>query len=249
MTATYFARLTSVGAAAVAAASAGSPLTLTNMVVGDGGGADYTPTGTETALHHEVTSAVLDSLSVDSSGNLVVTATFPAAVGNYIAREVGIKDSLGRLIAIGNLPDVTKPDPATGAGVDMVVTLKMAFSGDPSVVVVVNSSAVFVTADGVRSLMHFFGVLSATTVAAPASPPNGVFYLVPPSATGAWAGQDNKIAYFRDPTDGWQFISPPTGARVAAADTKIDYRLLSDGTWEVVLSAAVNLFVWSRQGA
>lgn len=247
---TYFARLTTGGAALVAAATAGTPLVLQNVVVGDANGTPYTPTGSETALHHQVASVLIDSLSVDGSGNLVVVATFPAATGGYTAREVGILDNAGHLIAIASMPATDKPDPSSGAGVDMVITLRMAFSGSPTVVVIVDSSAIYLTADGVRALMHFFAVKSATVVAEPGSPTAGDYYLVPPSATGThWAGQDNKVAYYRNSTDGWQFISPPAAARVNAADTKTDYRHLVGGTWEIIVASTIDLFVWSRQGA
>lgn len=248
---TYFARLTTTGAALLAAASVGSPLPLTDMVLGDANGTAYTPTGSETALKNVLSTQLLSSLAVDSveTNVLVVTAIFPASVGGFTAREVGVRTSTGALFAIANIPDTAKPDPTSGAAVDFIVTLKMTFSGAANIVANVDASAVFITENDLRAGLHFFAVATATTLAPPGSPPIGGFYLIPPSATGAWAGHDNQIAVWRGSTDGWQFIAPPVAAEVSTADTQLQYRKLSGGTWAVIQAAPLDMFVWAVQGA
>ncbi len=58
-----------------------------------------------------------------------------------------------------------------------------------------------------------------TLTAPPASPADGDAYLVAAGATGAWAGEDGKIAYQID--GGWRFYAPFKGLTVFnAADSK-----------------------------
>lgn len=55
------------------------------------------------------------------------------------------------------------------------------------------------------------GVLAQQTTP-PGSPAAGDAYIVSATATGAWAGQQNKIAYFYN--GGWSFITPAAGLSV-----------------------------------
>jgi hypothetical protein len=55
------------------------------------------------------------------------------------------------------------------------------------------------------------GVL-AQQATPPGSPAAGDAYIVSATATGAWAGQQNKIAYFYN--GGWSFINPAAGLSV-----------------------------------
>lgn len=65
--------------------------------------------------------------------------------------------------------------------------------------------------------------LSATTAAPPASPVDGNVYIVPPAATGAWAGHDNQVARWSagrqdGGPDGWEYWTPHTGWRMHVLD-------------------------------
>ena len=55
------------------------------------------------------------------------------------------------------------------------------------------------------------GVLAQQTTP-PGSPASGDAYIVSATATGAWAGQENKIAFFYN--GGWSFITPAAGLSV-----------------------------------
>lgn len=63
-------------------------------------------------------------------------------------------------------------------------------------------------------------VKSATTTAPPASPVNGDRYLIPGSATGAWAGHTNQIARWSTmlATPAWEYYAPRKGWEVAVED-------------------------------
>lgn len=53
------------------------------------------------------------------------------------------------------------------------------------------------------------GIISRTTTTPPTSPSNGVLYVIPASATGAWSGQTNKIGHYLN--GAWNFYTPVTG--------------------------------------
>ena len=76
---------------------------------------------------------------------------------------------------------------------------------------------------------QYFNVADKDLAAPPASPADGVAYIVAASPTGAWAGQAKSIAYYQTGT-GWLFITPRTGFRAYAQDEDLDYRYVS-GAW------------------
>ncbi len=56
---------------------------------------------------------------------------------------------------------------------------------------------------------------SRSQVTPPASPQEGDTYIVPPGATGAWAGKDHAVAFFYQI---WHFITPRRGLRLYVRD-------------------------------
>ena len=64
--------------------------------------------------------------------------------------------------------------------------------------------------DSLRVLdaLVLLGVLDMTLTAPPGSPTNGDRYIPAATATGAWAGHEDDIAYYYN---GWYFISPVIG--------------------------------------
>lgn len=66
----------------------------------------------------------------------------------------------------------------------------------------------------------FLNVLSATTTAPPGSPANGDRYIVPASATGAWAGSDGKLAVWNSVAGAWTYYTAKRGWATRANDTK-----------------------------
>jgi hypothetical protein len=68
----------------------------------------------------------------------------------------------------------------------------------------------------------------------PASPTDGDTYLVKASATGAWSGHDNRIAYALD--GAWRFTDPFDGLIAYVADEQT-LVLYADGAWTNVATA------------
>lgn len=61
----------------------------------------------------------------------------------------------------------------------------------------------------------------------------GKRWLVAASATGAWAGQDGKVALCTA-ADVWKFIAVPVWHYLRDLDTAADYRQTAAGTWTAV---------------
>jgi hypothetical protein len=71
-------------------------------------------------------------------------------------------------------------------------------------------------------------VRSRALATPPASPANGERWIVPPGAGGAWVGQADRIAFWRETA--WAFFVPANGWRVQVEDERIAV-VWSDGAW------------------
>lgn len=76
-------------------------------------------------------------------------------------------------------------------------------------------------------------VVDKDLTAPPGSPANGAMYIVAAGATGAWAGQSGKLAYWLAAVAAWTFITPVDGWSVWIADEAKRYERKS-GVWVVV---------------
>lgn len=150
MTAKYRALLTDQGKALLAnAAATGQKLEITQMAVGDGGGAATRPSESQTRLVNEKRRAALNSLQVDanSSNQVIAEQVIPEDTGGWWIRELGLYDKNGVLVAVANTPDTYKPLLAEGAGRTQVVRMVLLVKGDASAVIVADKTAVLVSRD------------------------------------------------------------------------------------------------------
>ena len=76
-------------------------------------------------------------------------------------------------------------------------------------------------------------VKSRTTATPPGSPATGDTYIVAPSATGAWAGKDGKIATFAD--GAWNFRTPADGWLAYVNDTA-QIAICQSGAWSALVT-------------
>lgn len=98
--------------------------------------------------------------------------------------------------------------------------------------------------------MAILSVINFTTTVPPVAPSFGDAYLVPPAATGVWAGKSRQIALFT--ARGWVFIPPVEGRWLYNESTDGFLRYTAAGLWQngpgsssittnsVPLSAAIN---------
>ncbi|WP_338803331.1 phage tail protein [Xenorhabdus griffiniae] len=161
MSTKYFALLTRLGADKLAnAAALGTKLNITHMAVGDGGGTLPTPDTAQTQLVNERRRAAINVLSVDpqNTNQIMAEQIIPENEGGWWIREIGLFDTDGILIAVGNCAETYKPQLQEGSGrtqtIRMVlivshtdaVTLKI----DPSVVLATREYADAVVANAIR---------------------------------------------------------------------------------------------------
>ena len=71
-------------------------------------------------------------------------------------------------------------------------------------------------------------VRSRALATPPGSPANGERWIVPSGATGVWAGQADKIAFWRD--GAWAFLAPAPGWCVHVEDERLTL-VWDDGAW------------------
>ena len=137
MTQGYYCLITNAGLLKEAAASAqgGSAVNLTHIAVGDGNGANYEPTGSQTALVNELYRTTLTHAAIDENNpnQLIVEGVISETVGSFHIREVGIFDSNGVLFAVGKYPETFKSTSASGSGKRLYIRMILGFVNAPQV--------------------------------------------------------------------------------------------------------------------
>ncbi len=227
----YFVIPTTLGQTAIANAISGAaPISLATMVIGDGNGAPVTPNQAQRNLVNQVYSLPLASVS--HVGNTVTAmAVIGDTVGGWTIREVGLIDTNGDLLFVGNVPDTLKQSIAMGVDdiLTMVVTAVVSAS---ATVTIISGGQFFVSiADMLRA--PFIAVNSATTATPPSSPASGDTYLVPAGATGAWSGSANLLTQWSPSRNSvpaqWVFADAPVQTVVGVADTNTYLERTSTG--------------------
>ncbi|MBV7598927.1 phage tail protein [Aeromonas sp. sia0103] len=141
----YYGILTDQGQALLAAAIAsGTPLPLTAMAAGDGGGQPVTPLAEMTELVNEVHRAPLNQLFVDPSApnQIVAEMVMAETVGGFWIRELGLFAESGELFAVCNTPDSYKPVLAEGAGRSLLTRMILIVSDTAAVELIINPDTV-----------------------------------------------------------------------------------------------------------
>ncbi|WP_261977389.1 phage tail protein, partial [Enterobacter roggenkampii] len=148
MSAKFYTLLTDIGAAKLASAAAlGIPLKITQMAVGDGGGALPTPSAQQTALVAEKRRAALNMLYIDpqNSSQIIAEQVIPENEGGWWIREVGLFDETGALIAVGNCPESYKPQLAEGSGRTQTVRMVLITSSTDNITLKIDPAVVLAT--------------------------------------------------------------------------------------------------------
>ncbi len=152
----YGTKLTAKGAAALAdCILEGTKLEITEIAVGDGGGAYYEPMTGQTALVHEVWRAKVLTCekSVLNPNTMDIKGVIPSDAGGFVIREMGVFDAAGTLIGVCNTPDMEKTDAASGAGGKLDLIMHLIVTDADAVQVVIKSSLDSVSLEDVRELL------------------------------------------------------------------------------------------------
>lgn len=148
----YFTILTTIGAAALANATAlGQSIKITQFAVGDGGSAAYNPDlatlKASSTLVNELYRGAVNQLSVnpDNPASYYIEGVVPVEIGGWTAREVGWFLSDGRLFAVTKLPPSYKTVPADGAATELPIRTYLAIGSDANVTLKVDPTVVLAT--------------------------------------------------------------------------------------------------------
>lgn len=151
----YFTILTALGQPKVAAAllPGGAPLQLSELVLGDGGGAAVVPSENRAALIREVYRQPLGNVTPHPTNPkwIVAECVIPPDVGGWTVREVGLRDADGELVAYGNFPETYKPVLTEGSGKELIVRIHLEVSSSAVVTLQIDPSVVNATQKWVES--------------------------------------------------------------------------------------------------
>lgn len=150
----YYCLLTLTGQAKIAAAiAAGTQVNATQIAVGDGNGNSTTPVDTQTALVREVYRTNVSSISVNPADNtqVIFEAVIAANIGGWTARELGLYDNTGALLAVANIGAVYKPNASEGSAREMVVRIYASVSQISAINLVVDPSFYIATRSWVQA--------------------------------------------------------------------------------------------------
>jgi len=146
---------TDIGNAAIAnAVLTGTKVNFTQIAVGDANGTPYTPSSNMTELKHQVWSGPIGEVAQDpeEANRMVLHAVLPSSVGGWVMREIGVLDDQGRLIAIGNTPEIPKEAVTTGAIMEMDICIYITVVDARGVNVVIDPTVVIASKADVNKL-------------------------------------------------------------------------------------------------
>lgn len=129
----YYSVITDIGRAQLAnCLITETPMQLSYMAVGDGGGSEVQPKGSETQLVNEVYRGPINSLDYVENDPTQIEArmTILPTVGGFTIREAGLLDADGNLIVYLSLPTTVKPTMPQGTGMDYTVTIRALVGND-----------------------------------------------------------------------------------------------------------------------
>ncbi|WP_228284352.1 phage tail protein [Acinetobacter sp. Tr-809] len=152
MQAKYYVTLTDYGATQVAQAHDVASITLTQMVIGDANGVPYDPVDQKnrTTLVNQRASVPVQSVVINGAVT-TVTATIPANIGGFNLHEIGLKDSTGQLVYIGNYHGGYKPAIAEGAGGELTIVIDIKAEAGNQALIEIDPNIVTANKDWVKS--------------------------------------------------------------------------------------------------
>ncbi len=138
---TYYTRLTDQGSAALNdAITGGGGIKLSELALGDAGGASYDPDGSESVLRNEVHRIAIASITQDVQNPawLVIEAIIPPDVGGWWIREAGVFDEDGNMFAIAKYPETYKAQLSDGTASTLTIQIVLQITNSDAIQLVVN---------------------------------------------------------------------------------------------------------------
>lgn len=231
----YFSIVTNIGRNKLAlSAAGGAAVTISHFAIGDGNGAEVNPTAASQTLVREVWRVPVESVAIDpqNPSALLITAIIPTAVGGWWMREFGIFDVAGDMIAVAKPVSQYKPTALEGQLEDIRYEFQIIIGETANVTMLVDPSVLLASREWVQTrkipvaqlvLTPWVPVKSMTVTAPPANAVIGDTYLIPATATGAWAGQSQKLAEWNGSS--WTIITTKDGHGVGLPDGRVFERV------------------------
>lgn len=143
----FYTILTNYGKTALAEAlAAQKPLEIPRMAVGDGGGSYYEPVEEQTNLRNERWRGDLNDLRTDDElqGQVIAEAIIPHDIedGDWTAREIGLFDAKGGLVAVGKYPETYIPSAISGAKSQVYINIIIKVDNVSAVELIINHDTV-----------------------------------------------------------------------------------------------------------
>lgn len=150
----FSALITEAGAEKLAnAAVTGMPVAISEMAVGDGGGALPVPTKISRGLVGEHYRGALNKLVIADIDASVIEAEMimPPQIGGFWLRELALYADDGECIAVGNMPETYKPQLSEGSGRFQIIRMQLKISSTEAVELIVDPSVILATSEDVRA--------------------------------------------------------------------------------------------------
>lgn len=144
----YYSVVTDIGNNLMTAALAhGEKLSITEIAVGDGGGAYYQPDPAMMALKNELWRGAINSYEISSSSDniLIVKGIIPGEVGGFTIREMAVYAEGGEMIAIANTPGTPKVTIIDGIINEMSLAMEIALVNGSAINLLVDPHIVSAT--------------------------------------------------------------------------------------------------------
>lgn len=158
--------ITTLGQAKFAAAIAGgTQVNVTHIAVGDGNGNPIVPSVGQLALVREVHRTNVSSITVNpaNASQVIFEGVVDASVGGWTARELGLFDDTGAMVAVANIGDVYKPTVAEGSAREMVLRVISQVDQTDAVNLIVDPSFYIATRSWVQSNFSVAALLPGGT--------------------------------------------------------------------------------------
>ncbi|MBH8156387.1 phage tail protein [Clostridioides difficile] len=159
----YYTIITDVGKAKIANASiTGNKVGFVKIQLGDGGGSEYTPTESQTALKNVVWEGNIGNTTTDETAPncIILESLIPSSVGGFIIREIGYLDDENNLIAISKYKECYKPSIEQGAVVDMKVKTVLIVSNVNNIELKIDPTIIFATLKDIQDLETKIGTVN-----------------------------------------------------------------------------------------
>ena len=159
MSAKYYVTITNYGAQLISQAHEQNTIALTYMVVGDANGIPYNPIDRKdlTELINQKAQFPIQSIEILDSV-IRVTATLDAHIGGFNIHEIGLIDTSGKLLYLGNYHGAYKPIITDGGGGELEIVIDIKVNANANVLIQIDPNIVTANKNWVQQELEKIGL-------------------------------------------------------------------------------------------